>query len=87
MIAKLEAHRRPPLKSPLPSPSERKRIRTDYGVTAQAVADVLGVSRMSVSAWEKGTYDPTGENATKYAELLREMREALNQEETPDDQD
>jgi len=87
MISQLEAHRRRPRKSPLPSPAERKRIRTDYGVTIQAVADVLGVSRMSVTAWEKGTSEPTGENATKYVELLREMREALKQEENPDDQD
>lgn len=87
MIAQLEAHRRRPLKNPLPSPAERKRIRTDYGVTIQAVADVLNVSRMSVTAWEKGTSEPTGENATKYAELLREMREALELEGDPDDQD
>ncbi len=86
MISQLEAHRRRPLKSPLPSPAERKRVRIDYGVTIQAVADVLGVSRMSVTAWEKGTSEPTGENATKYAELLREMREALKEESPDDDQ-
>lgn len=87
MISQLEAHRKRPLKSPLPSPEKRKRIRIDYGVTIQAVADVIGVSRMSVTAWEKGTSEPTGDNAIKYAELLREMREALNQEGTPDDQE
>jgi DNA-binding transcriptional regulator YiaG len=91
MISELEAVRRRPLAAPLPAPAERKQIRTSYGVTIQAVANVLGVSRMSVTAWERGTSEPTGANATKYAQLLREMKEAIESESaqgegTPDDQ-
>ena len=80
MISQLEAVRRRPLTDPLPAPAERKQIRTDYGVTIQAVADVLGVSRMSVTAWERGTSEPTGANATKYGQLLREMKQAIESE-------
>lgn len=85
MISQLEGLRRRPLDTPLPEPAERKRIRTAYGVTIQAVADVVGVSRMSVTAWERGSSEPTGENATKYAQLLREMKEAIESEGTDDD--
>ena len=80
MISQLEPLRRRPPADPLPEPSARRQIRTDYGVTIQAVADVLGVSRMSVTAWERGKSEPTGDNATKYAQLLREMKQAIEAE-------
>lgn len=80
MISELEAVRRRRPTEPLPAPAERKKIRMDYGVTIQAVADVIGVSRMSVTAWERGTSEPIGDNAVKYGQLLREMREALESE-------
>jgi DNA-binding transcriptional regulator YiaG len=85
LISALEAVRTPPLNAPLPLPAERKAIRERYGVTQQAIADVIGVSRLSVSGWERGTSEPTGANATKYARLLREMKEAVDQEGTTDE--
>lgn len=86
MIKELEAKRRRPLVAPLPEPAERKSIRVRYGVSMQALADVVGVSRLSVSAWERGTSEPTGENASRYAQALREMKEIIDREGTPDDQ-
>lgn len=84
MVSRLEAVRRKPLATPLPPPEERRRLRISYGVTIQAVADAVGVSRMSVTAWERGSSEPTGANASKYAQLLQEMRETLEEESTDD---
>ena len=86
MITKLEGKRKKPPGKPLPEPAERKRIRTVYGVSIQAVADVIGVSRMSVSMWERGSTEPVGDNAIKYGQLLTEMAEAIKQEGTTNEQ-
>jgi DNA-binding transcriptional regulator YiaG len=83
MISILEAHRNPPLTSPLPAPAERKSIRERYGVTQQVLADIVGVSRLSVSTWEReGGSEPTGERARKYAQALKEMKEVIDREES-----
>jgi transcriptional regulator with XRE-family HTH domain len=82
MIANLEALRQKRTSTPLPPPERRRAIRVAYGVSQQDVGTVLGVSRLTVSMWERGQTEPKPEHAEKYAELLNQMAE-----ETPDDQD
>ena len=64
--------------APLPSIAERIRLRTAFGVTQQALADALNVSRKTVNGWETGKGVPTGINRTKYAALLAAWQETEN---------
>lgn len=36
-----------------------KQARTEAGLSQQALADILGVSRQTINAIEKGDYNPT----------------------------
>ncbi len=36
-----------------------KQARTEAGLSQQALADILGVSRQTINAIEKGNYNPT----------------------------
>jgi transcriptional regulator with XRE-family HTH domain len=76
MIAELEARRERRRPALLPAPDQRKSIRVAYGVSQKDVADVLGVSRLTISMWERGQTEPKAEHAQKYAELLHSMSEA-----------
>lgn len=80
MIADLETLRRKRTPASLPPPDRRRAIRTAYGVSQEDMATVLGVSRLTVSMWERGQTEPKPEHAEKYANLLNQMTE-----ETPDE--
>ncbi|MFJ9523654.1 telomere-associated protein Tap [Kitasatospora sp. NPDC101801] len=56
---------------PLPTPAERVRLRTGYGLTKAETAKALGVSASTVTAWETGRHDPQGDARTAYAKLLQ----------------
>ncbi len=68
----------------LPSPPERKRIRTDAGLTQRDVAELLYVSRHTVAKWEKQSgwlrgqrlagREPSGDLRKQYAAVLANMR-------------
>lgn len=73
MIATLKALRDKRAPAQLPAPAARQRIRKSYGVSQSDMASVLGVSRLTVSMWERGQTDPTPEHARRYAELLDQM--------------
>ena len=47
-----------------------KTLRQDRGMTQQALADALGVSRQTVHSIEAGKYDPSLPLAFKIARLL-----------------
>lgn len=86
MIADLEALRQR-RQVELPPPAERKAIREAYGVSQGEVAQVLNVSRLTVSQWERGQTEPKPEHARKYADLLTQMKQSAdNREGTSDDQ-
>jgi DNA-binding transcriptional regulator YiaG len=74
----------------LPKATERKRLREAWGLSQEQVAEALGVTRGSVSAWEAGRWEPAGENRTEYAYLLtsiaNRLNESANQEGTSDEQ-
>jgi DNA-binding XRE family transcriptional regulator len=54
----------------LPTPTERARLRTEYGLTKAETAKALGVSTSTFTAWEAGQRDPQGEARAAYARLL-----------------
>lgn len=54
----------------LPEPSERVRLRNLFGVTQTTLAGRLGVTRRTVHAWESGKSEPTGDNRSRYADML-----------------
>ncbi|MCC9310074.1 helix-turn-helix domain-containing protein [Kitasatospora sp. RB6PN24] len=54
----------------LPTPAERARLRTEYGLTKAATAKALGVSTSTFTAWEAGQREPQGDARAAYARLL-----------------
>jgi helix-turn-helix protein len=54
----------------LPAPAERVRLREAAGLTPAAVAQALGVSVASITAWEAGRAEPEGERLEAYRRLL-----------------
>lgn len=59
----------------LPPAPERARLRRSRGVTQKELASALGVSRQTITAWERGS-EPTGENRANYARILRTWKES-----------
>ncbi len=58
--------------------NERIRtLRLAKGLTLQAVADVFGISRASISSWESGTNQPDPRKLEKLAELFNTTVEYL----------
>ncbi|HTH09890.1 MAG TPA: helix-turn-helix transcriptional regulator [Acidovorax sp.] len=47
-----------------------KALRQDHGMTQQALADALGVSRQTVHSIESGKYEPSLPLAFKISRLL-----------------
>lgn len=47
-----------------------KTLREQKGETQQDLADLIGVTRNAISAYEKGTRRPAGESALEVYELL-----------------
>lgn len=60
----------------LPEPARRKAIRRAAGVTHERLAEELGVHRITVLRWEKGSSEPGFRVRARYAELLRAMERA-----------
>ena len=54
-----------------------KALRQDRGMTQQALADALGVSRQTVHSIETGKYDPSLPLAFKIAKVLGQTIEQL----------
>jgi transcriptional regulator with XRE-family HTH domain len=61
----------------LPPPAERRKLREAAGVSLADVARVVGCSPTSVFTWERGVYEPRGDNLTGYAEVLRMFRDEV----------
>jgi transcriptional regulator with XRE-family HTH domain len=61
--------------SPLPPPTERKRLRAAHGLTLDQVAGALKVRRATVSGWENGKTEPRPPEREAYAHLLKQLAE------------
>ena len=64
----------------LPSPEQRRAIRLKAHVSQEAIANALGVHRVSVARWEMGTRVPRRKVRLAYAKLLEELRRELEGE-------
>jgi DNA-binding XRE family transcriptional regulator len=63
------------IRSCLPPPSKRRRIRERAGVSQEELAQVLGVSKVAISRWETGTRTPRAtELCERYARALELMK-------------
>ncbi|MDN0197977.1 helix-turn-helix domain-containing protein [Streptomyces sp. S.PNR 29] len=62
----------------LPTPAERKELRRTARLSQAQVAQAVGVSRETVSAWETGRWEPTGDARTKYRRLLHGLKTKLS---------
>jgi len=61
----------------LPPPAVRRQIREASGASQRDVAHEIGVDPAQVSRWESGQREPRGENAIRYAAILRRLMEAV----------
>ncbi|MFJ4621839.1 helix-turn-helix transcriptional regulator [Streptomyces sp. NPDC088812] len=61
--------------SPLPVPTERKRLREAHGLTQEQLAHAMNVRRATVSAWESGKAEPRQPEREAYAHLLAKLAE------------
>src|SRR5690349_9386366 len=64
----------------LPAPEVRRALRRAAGASQASVAEVVGVTRQSVSLWEAGTRTPRGANLERYLDVLRELKRAVSED-------
>jgi len=62
---------------PLPPPSTCRALREAAGLSTEQLAEVLSVTRQTVSNWETGKRAPRGEQRLAYLEALRVLRAAV----------
>ncbi|MFF9410796.1 telomere-associated protein Tap [Streptomyces anandii] len=60
-------------RSPLPPPTERRRLRQAHALTLDEVAAALGVRRATVGDWESGKTEPRPPQREAYARLLEQL--------------
>lgn len=63
-----ERKKQPPAE-PLPLPEQLRRQRESRGLTQEAVAASLNISRQAVSKWENGDAEPSTANLLALADL------------------
>jgi DNA-binding transcriptional regulator YiaG len=68
--------------SDLPPVAERARLRRAIGLSQDDVAALLETNRPSVSAWERGKWEPRGAMHGKYLNLLNEISDRLRTADT-----
>ena len=61
----------------LPTPSTRKLLRNEAGLTLVELAGQLGVTKQALWYWEAGLRQPTGDNRIAYSRALDELKELL----------
>ena len=64
----------------LPSPTERRRLRTAAGLTGIELAVAMGVSPASVYAWETGRRAPAGLQRAAYIRALKTIKAKLEED-------
>ena len=60
-------------KRDLPTVEVRRLARIQSGVTQDAIAQSIGVTRQAVSQWESGVRDPRGNHLRRYVTILRRL--------------
>lgn len=72
-----EFERRVTARRTLPPPDARRAIREAAGISTEELAQLIGVTRQAVNAWERGVRAPRPEHVTTYSAALRAMREEV----------
>jgi DNA-binding transcriptional regulator YiaG len=62
----------------LPRPAVRRALREAAGISRQALAASIDVSRESIRHWETGTVEPRGENLRLYLAALAVLQEGAS---------
>ncbi|MGW2865918.1 helix-turn-helix transcriptional regulator [Streptomyces sp. NPDC001205] len=73
----IRALMRPAQHSDLPAPADRVRIRKAAGINQEDFGKAIGVTRLSISMWEQGKTEPSGNNRQKYTTALRTIVDGL----------
>ncbi|MFB8759611.1 helix-turn-helix domain-containing protein [Streptomyces nigra] len=73
--------------TPIPPPTERRRLREAGSLTQAQIAERVGVSRRTVRAWETGRAAPSGREGEAYLDLLRSLEERREDQERSGDRD
>jgi DNA-binding transcriptional regulator YiaG len=60
----------------LPDPQEQLRLRNGAGLSQRDLAGLMGVTRVSISYWERGRNEPSGENRARYVAVMDELQKA-----------
>jgi transcriptional regulator with XRE-family HTH domain len=60
-------------RSSLPEPRLRRLLRDRVGVTQEAVASAVGVSRPAISRYETGAATPRGDRLHRYLAVLQRL--------------
>lgn len=60
----------------LPSPAVRRMLRERADMTQLQMATMVGVRRPTVTRWEAGKREPSGEIRERYIAVLRELADA-----------
>lgn len=63
--------------SRLPTPAKARHIRMAASVSQAAMAQELGVHRVTLARWETGHLSPSGTRRAQYARLLEELQRAV----------
>lgn len=61
----------------MPSPEDARQLRLSAGIGLARMADAVGVSRVTLAAWESGERRPRGEHRLQYARTLAELAAVL----------
>lgn len=68
-----------PGKSGLPTPERRRELREAFRLSQRELASQLETTAASISAWENGKYDPTGELRERYLAFCRNAEKVLEE--------
>lgn len=66
------------LRTSLPAPAARRRIREAGGLAQADVAHALGVTAAAVARWEDGSRTPRRAHLVAYARLLERLERAVD---------
>ncbi|MGC3953415.1 MAG: helix-turn-helix transcriptional regulator [Propionicimonas sp.] len=58
----------------LPAPSMRRALRQNANLPMEDIAAELGVTRQTVSNWERGVRTPRGQHLERYLSVLNDLR-------------